>query len=218
MFRVAILGFLAIAVASPGVAAQAAPQIGLAMDIPAGPADIELGGSHDVPFEVTLTLRGVVCTSASQVRVPIMVTDKPSPLAGVRATPEPAEFVFDVPAGQYSSAAFSKTASGTLAIMVSSDAMASHEHTFEVIASYPGGTPSGCQGTGAAPAAEGKGEHAILTGSARDSGPASPSMHVMEDGSKMEGNMESAEANKTPGPGLALALGAIVLAFVVRRR
>lgn len=218
MLRAAFLGLVALALVSPGAAAQAAPQVTLAADVPAGPVDIELGGSHDVPFDVVLTLRGVLCTSASQIRVPISVKDKPSPLAGVRGVPEPTEMVFDVPAGQYSSQAFSKSAAGTLAISVASDAMASHEHTFEVVASYAGGTLSGCQGTGAAPAAEGRGSHAIMTGSARGGGSASSGTHVMEDGSTMEGEMQPASSNKTPGPGLALAIGAVVLALVMRRR
>jgi MYXO-CTERM domain-containing protein len=216
MLRLSLLVGLSLLAFLPGSAAQATPDVDLAIDLPPGPVEIELGDSHDVPFEVSLTLRGVVCTSASQVRIPLSVKDKPSPLDGVRATPTPAEVVFDVPAGQYTSNAFSKSVESVLAVSVAASAPAAHEHSFEVLAAFAGGVPSGCQGTGTAPAAEARAAHAIVTGGG--AGASSSGTHQMEDGTTMEGEAMSEPSKDTPGPGVFAALLALLAGFALRRR
>ena len=210
-----LLASALLLVSLPAASAQAAPEVDLSIALPPGPVTIELGGSHEVPFEVSLTLRGVVCASASQVKVPLTVKDKPSPLAGVSATADPTELVFDVPSGQYTSTPFTQTAESVLTIDVASSAPASHQHAFEVVAAFAGGVPSGCQGTGTAPASEARATHAIVTGSAP---PAATPPHQMGDGSTMGGGAMNETKNDTPGPGVFVALLAVLIGLAARRR
>lgn len=212
-----LLRFLLVAaiVASPTVAGQAAPQASLALDMSNEMTNVDLGSSHSLPFSVTLTLSGIVCASASQAKVPVTVQDKPSPLAGVKGTSKPAELSFEVPAGSYASSPYSKTLDGELDISVASDAMADHEHTFAVTASYAGGTPAGCQGTGSIAATDATAEHMIMTG--KGSGGASVPTHQMSDGSAMQGEAMSS-SKETPWGGLVLIGLAVVGAMLLRRR
>lgn len=209
---------LAVAIlASSSATAQSASQASIALDMPDEMTSVELGSSHSLPFSVKLTLSGMVCASATQVSVPITVQDKPSPLAGVKGAPSPAELVFAIPAGSYASTDYAKTLNGALDISVASDAMPDHEHTFGVTASYAGGLPPGCQGTGSIAATSSSAEHMIMTGrgSAAPSGPT----HQMSDGSDMQGEaMSSSSSNKTPAAGLALIGLALVGATFMRRR
>lgn len=199
----------------PAAEAQAAPVATLSLDITPGPADVDLGSTHVVPFTVTFALSNVVCASASQVKVPVTIQDEPSPLAGVKGAPKPDELAFNIPAGSYASAQYSKDASGDLAVSVASDASGGHEHTFVLTASYAGGMPAGCQGTGSLPATVASGEHMIMTG-ASASGATYPT-HQMSDGSSMQGDQMSS-TNKTPGPALWLLALGIVGATLLRQR
>lgn len=213
-----LLPLLAIVLAlSPAASAQSA---GLAMDLPPGPASIALGAQHDVPLEVTLTMGGIVCTSAARVTVPLTVTDRPSPLAGVSAAPNPAELVFEVPAGTYTSSPFTKTLSAALRVSVANSAPAEHEHRFVVTASYAGGVPSGCQATGSIPAADASGEHAIVTGKSGTGSTGATPTHQMPDGASMSGAEHAAGGgtNETPGPALVVVLSALLLVALLRRR
>lgn len=199
----------------PNAAAQPAPEATLSLDMAPGPTDVSLGSTHEVPFTVTFTLSGVVCTSAAQARIPIAIMDKPSPLAGVKATPKPAEMVFDIPAGSYASTPYTKDAMGDLAVSVASDASADHEHAFVLTASYAGGLPAGCQGTGSLAATDASGEHTIMTGAAATGG--TDPTHQMSDGSSMQGDAMSSE-KPTPGFGPALVAAGILAAAALARR
>lgn len=202
-------------IALPVVAAQGAPQAALVLDVPPGPTGVDLGSTHEVPFTVTFTLSGVVCASPAQAKVPITVADKPSPLAGVEGTPRPAELVFEIPAGSYASSAYSKEATAGLAVRVASDAPSGHEHALVLTASYAGGVPAGCQGTGVIPATEATGEHKIMTRGPM--GGSTVPTHQMTDGSTMQGDAMPAK-KQTPGPAIILVALAIVGAALSRRR
>lgn len=200
---------LVFLLAVPLASAQTAPEATLGMSIAPGPVSIALGASHETPFDVTLTLRGVVCTSAASVQVPVSVKDKPSPLAGVKGTPEPAALLFDVPAGSYSSNAYSKKLLGTLRVSVAESAPSNHEHAFELTASYASGVPSGCQGAGSMAATDAAGSHAITTGGSSATG--TPATHQMSDGSSMNNK-------NTPFPPLMALLFVAVIVALARRR
>lgn len=208
------LAALALLLALPAASAQAAPEVELSLDVSPGPVEIALGSAHDAPLEVTFAIRGVVCASAASVKVPLSVKDKPSPLAGVRGVVEPAELVFSIPAGSHSATPYTASAPATLRVSVAADALAAHEHEFELTALYAGGVPSGCQAAGGIPAADAIGSHRILTGS---SATARPPSHAMGDGTTMSGT-EPRESNDTPAPALALLLAGVVLVALARRR
>ena len=213
-----LLALLAIVLAlSPAASAQSA---GLAMDLPPGPAAIALGGQHDVPLEVTLTMSGMVCTSTASVTVPLTVKDRPSTLAGVTAVPTPAELTFEVPAGTYTSSPFTETQSATLRVSVAQSAPAEHDHTFVVTATYAGGVPGGCQSTGSIAAADASGEHSIVTGNAEGGSAGTTPTHQMSDGASMSGAEHAAGGgtNDTPGPALVVVLGGVLLVALLRRR
>ena len=207
---------LALLVCLPVASAQAAPEASLALDVSPGPVEIALGDAHDVPIEVSLTIRGIVCASAANVKVPLSVKDKPSPLAGVRGVVEPAELTFNVPAGSHTTTPFTGSASSTLKVSVSGDAQGAHEHEFEVTAVYAGGVPSGCQAAGSIPAADAIGSHKIMTGSG-GAGATTPT-HTMSDGSPMGGAEHSGSSNDTPAPRLALLLVIVAVVALARRR
>lgn len=215
MFALARLTLVLI-VALPLASAQAASEASLELSVAPGPVDIELGDSHDAPIEVTFSLRGVVCTSAATAVVPVTVKDKPSPLAGVRGTVEPAEFRFEIPAGGYSSAPYSKRMSGSLRVSVDESALSGHDHEFELTAAYAGGVPSGCQGAGSVAATDAVASHKITTGGA--SSTATTPSHQMTDGSSMSGAEHSGATNDAPAASLVLLLGVVFLVALARRR
>ena len=200
----------------PSALGQTAPEASLAVSLPSGPAEVALGSSHDVGFDVTLTLRNLVCASTATVRIPLSVKDQPSPLAGVKGTPTPAELVFDVPPGSYSSSPYSKTASANLRVAVDASGPAEHEHAFVVTATYAGGLPTGCQGAGQLPAADASGTHAIVTGKA--AGATNGPTHQMGDGTTMGGAEHAGSSQETPMPGLVLVLVALLAVGLLRRR
>ena len=201
----------------PVAQAQASPEARLAIALPPGPADVPLGDGHDVPFSVTLTLRGLVCASAAKLVVPLTVKDLPSPLAGVKATPEPAELAFDIPVGSYGTSAYEKTQKATLLIRVAEDVPGEHAHTFEVGATYAGGVPSGCQAAGSMGAADALASHTITTGKGPQGATVPAGGHQMPDGSTMMEN-EHATTKQTPGAGLGLVLLGLVGVAALRRR
>lgn len=168
----ALLALLALAV--PTQAQAPTPTAAVAVDLDPGPAGIPLGATHEIPFQVRLTLSNIVCTQAATATVALAVADKPSPLNGVTGTVPPT-VAFTVPQGNYGvlpvSAPFDETAEATLTISVTNASLPDHQHTFAVTGTFDG-TLSGCQGAAAVPPAEGSAEHQIQTGPARAQGAA----------------------------------------------
>lgn len=175
-----------------------------------------------MPFEVTLTLRGIVCPSATKVSVPLAVKDRPSPVGGVKATASPQELSFDVPAGSYATTDYSSTVAAALVIKVDANAPAGHDHSFDVTATLAGAMPQGCQGTAPPPAAEATANHKIVTG--QGSSPSAMPSHTMGDGSTMTSasptspTPKATAPAKTPAPGLLLVGVAILIVAFWRKR
>ncbi|HWG90706.1 MAG TPA: hypothetical protein VNZ52_07645 [Candidatus Thermoplasmatota archaeon] len=114
------------------------------------------GESHDVPFKVGFTAANLVCPQEAKVIVAVEVKDKNGPLRGVMGHAKTPEVEFTIPAGTYSGLAvggapFNSSQDNTLTVMLTPEAPDDHLHQFEVLATYAGGLPSGCQGTGAPP-------------------------------------------------------------------
>jgi MYXO-CTERM domain-containing protein len=211
----AIVGLLAALLAAMPVQAQAPNAASsVEIDLDAGPVGIPLGGGHEFPFQITLSLSNVVCTQASTATVALSIEDKPSPLNGVKAT-VPATLTFDVPQGNYlagvpGTSPFSGTQDVLLSINVSADAPADHEHAFAVTGTY-NGQLTGCQPIGTMPTAEGTAEHQIKTGPATAQGTAARGASQTQSTAPSNGDSKGAPAL----PWLAL-VG--VLAVVALRR
>lgn len=204
-----------MAIALPAQAQGVAPTSSVAVDLDPGPVGIPLGGSHEFPFQVTLSLANLACTQATTAIVALSIKDLPSPLNGVKGT-VPVTLTFDVPQGNYAAGApglspYEETMDAQLSINVSATALADHQHTFEVTASFDG-TVTGCQGLGAVPAAEGTGEHQIKTGPSSAAGTAARGATVSTSASP-EGDSKGA-----PAPAIPLLFAAVALAALVRRR
>lgn len=168
---------LAVALVSalPVQAQSATPTSSIEVALDPGPAGIPLGGAHEFPFQVTLTLANIVCTQAATATVTLSIKDLPSPLNGVKGTVPPS-LAFSVPQGNYATGVpgvspYEETLDALLSINVTAEALPNHEHTFEVTAAFDGPL-SGCQGAGAIPTAEGTGQHQIKTGPALATGQA----------------------------------------------
>lgn len=185
------------------------PAADVTVEIPAGPVEIALGDSHEVPFTITFRMSGIVCSQAAEIRVPLRVEDRPSPLDGVRASTHP-EAVFTIPAGSHgvgATPAFTQTHETGLSIQVDASAPPDHAHAFDVVAAFPGGRIPGCQTATDVPAVEGRGTHDILTGPARDAATASDA-----------GSAPGAAATKESPPVTVLGVLLAVALAAMRRR
>jgi len=205
----ALRALLMLMVLVQGVAAQQTEaQAEVAVeDLPAGPAEIGLGGSHDVAFNVRLSLAGLACTQDAVVSVNLDVNDLPSPLTGIDGSPMEARMNFTIPQGNYVLQPFEARRENMLHIRVAADALPEHDHRFEVVARSEAGTPDGCFAANALPAAEDSSTHAIRTGPA----PTAESPEV-EAGRTEPGAPASRD---TPAP---LALMPLLLAALLARR
>lgn len=199
-----------VALAAPAQAQTPTPTSAVAIELDPGPAGIPLGGSHDMPFQVKLTLSNIVCTQAAMATVALAVADKPSPLNGVKGT-APATVTFTIPQGNYgvASSPFEETADAALMINVTSESLPNHEHTFEVTGTFEG-TLTGCQGAGPIPRAEGSAEHQIKTGPAPAQGAARGATQTQGTGTSGDGGSKDAPGLEAPIL-LAMAIGLVAL-------
>ena len=217
MLRLLATVLLAVFVAAVPVQAQSVtPTSSIAVGLNPGPVGIPLGGGHEFPFQVTLTLANIVCTQPATAAVALSIKDLPSPLNGVKAT-VPATLTFDVPQGNYATGVpglspYEESLDATLSINVTAEALPNHEHTFEVTASFDG-TLQGCQAGSAIPSAEGTGEHKIKTGPASAAGSQARGATQTPSSSGTDAGGKDAPAL----PALALAV-AVLVAAVARRR
>lgn len=215
MRRTILVLLVLVALAVPTQAQAPTPTSEIVVDLEPGPAGIPLGASHEIPFQVQLTLSNIACTQAATATVTLAVADKPSPLNGVKGT-VPATLTFSVPQGNYGilpvSAPFEQTVDATLAINVTTEALANHEHTFQVTGNFDGSL-SGCQSAGPIPAAEGSAEHQIKTGPAAAQGAARGASQSQSQTTGSGGGSKDA-----PGPELPLILLAVGLIALRGRR
>lgn len=220
MHRIAALAMLALLAAALPTQAQApTPTSAVAITLDPGPAGIPLGMTHEIPFQVKLTLSNLACTQAATATVALSVTDRPSPLNGVKAT-APATVAFTVPQGNYGvlpvSAPYEQTVDATLSISVAAEALPDHDHAFDVKGSFDGAV-SGCQGAGPTPPAEGSALHQIKTGPAAAQGTARGA--TQSQGPSGAGAGADGGSKGAPGPGTpALAVLAMAVAAWRRRR
>ena len=203
--------------ALPAQAQGVTPTSSVALDLDPGPVSIPLGASHEIPFQVKLTLSNLACTQAATATVTLSVKDKPSPLNGVKGM-APATLTFNVPQGNYlsgvpASSPYEQRADATLSINVTTEALANHEHAFEVTGKFDG-TLSGCQGAGTIPSAEGSAEHQIKTGPAAAQGAALGATNSQTSPPPSSDGSKGAPGLGAPG----LVLLAIVLAALRGRR
>ena len=215
MLRLLATALAAVLVAAFPIQAQSVtPTSSIAVDLDPGPAGIPLGGAHEFPFQVTLTLANIVCTQAATATVNLSIKDLPSPLNGVKGT-VPGTLAFNVPQGNYGAgipglSPYAQAMEATLAINVTTEALPNHEHTFEVTAAFDGQL-NGCQGAGAIPSAEGMGQHQIKTGPALAAGQAR--------GAQSSGSSTTDSGGGKNAPGFELPLLALgVIAALLARR
>lgn len=213
MRRTVLVLLALLALAMPTQAQAPTPTSEIVVDLEPGPAGIPLGASHEIPFQVQLTLSNIACTQAATATVTLSVADKPSPLNGVKGT-VPATLTFSVPQGNYGilpvSAPFEQTVDAILAINVTTEALANHEHAFQVTGEFDGSL-SGCQGAGPIPGAEGSAEHQIKTGPPLAQGAAR--------GATQSTTNTGSSGGGRSAPGLGLpALVAVAAALVALRR
>lgn len=227
----AFLALLAILLAPAAAAQSVGPTASLALSLPAGPTTIPLGGTHQLPFDVKLTLNNIVCAQDGNATVTFAVKDVPSPLTGVKGmVMAPASF--KVPAGAYAAGtAFTGTASSMLHIQVGTDAPPDHTHVFQVTGAFDGNV-AGCTPVGGSmPAAQAAGNHTIVTGPAGAAAPGSATgpgagpggagaPPAASNGTALAGT----NAGSTPPPakatpvGWAPLLGGVAVALAVLRR
>lgn len=217
MLRLLATALAVVLVAALPVQAQSVtPTSSIAVDLDPGPAGIPLGGAHEFPFQVTLTLANIVCTQAATATVTLSIKDLPSPLNGVQGT-VPGTLAFNVPQGNYGAGVpglspYEKAMDATLAINVTAASLPNHEHTFEVTAAFDGQL-SGCQGASAIPAAEGMGQHQIKTGPALAAGQARGAQ------SSGPSTTDSGSGGKNaPGFELPLLALGVIAALLARRQ
>lgn len=211
-FAPVVLALLALAV--PAQAQAPTPMSQVAVDLDPGPAGIPLGASHQIPFSVKLTLSNIACTAPATATVSLSVADKPSPLNGVKGT-VPATVTFNVPQGSYVTPVgqvYEGTADAILSINVTAEALADHEHAFQVTGKFDGSL-GGCQGAGPIPSAEGSAEHQIKTGPPAAQGTARGASQSQGQTSNGGGDSKGA-----PGPEIPLILLAIGLVALRGRR
>lgn len=217
MLRLVATALTVVLVAGIPVQAQSVtPTSSIAVDVNPGPVGIPLGGAHQFPFQVTLTLANIVCTQAATATVTLSIKDLPSPLNGVKGT-VPGTLAFNIPQGNYATGVpglspYEQAMDATLAINVTTEALPNHEHTFEVTAAFDGQL-SGCQGTGAIPSAQGMSQHQIKTGPALATGQARGAQSSGSSTTDSGGGGKDAPGFELP----LLALG-VIAALLARRQ
>jgi hypothetical protein len=186
------------------------------VSVPSGPVEIGQGQDHAVPVRVTLVLSNIECTGEAKTSLTLSAADDGAPVAGVMVHGFSGKSEFTIPAGTYQSvspvgaAVYNRTNEIEASIMVTNSAPDNHDHAFEFIATFEGGTPTGCQAGSAPNRASASARHAIHIPAATTPTPTN---------STDSGPPEIADGEPTPGlPALTLVFATVVAVLVFRRR
>ncbi|MGB0652903.1 MAG: hypothetical protein ACPGQL_06855 [Thermoplasmatota archaeon] len=215
MNRLLLLLSAALLVAAAPASAQTPldPSATVSVTIEPGPMNVNAGGTHQMPFDVAMTVDNLLCPNAVTGRVGLAVEHFPSPLPEYTAT-VPDAFEFDVPAGAHSGlggTAVSASGSLVLDLNIAANALQDHEHTFRIIATLDAASLSGCTTVAALPEATAQADHAVYTVPEPEPEDASTTMETT-------GGDAGGEGEDSPAPALLAPLALIGAALVARRR
>lgn len=214
----AVLALATVLLAAPALAQfpgmPGGSSVTLSVTVAKGPAEVALGANATIPVKVDFSVSNIICPQAQLpsgavpgvVTIKLKAIDRPSPIAGITPSLAPQQLTFNITTAQYVNSAYTASGTSQFTYTVAKTAMASHDHTFNITATFDG-TISGCQAlTGSIPSAVASGEHQIKTGpgaaptSGTGTGSASPTT-----------------TKKSPGFGTT-ALVVALAALVIRRK